>query len=469
LTVAEDLKVDVAVIGAGPAGYVAAIRAAQLGFQVACIEREYLGGTCLNVGCIPSKALLDTTEHLAWIHEGASKVGIRVGDVSVDWPTVQKHRQKVVDASTKGVAYLFKKNKIEHVEGEGGFVEPGVIEVTARDHSRRVRAQAIVIATGSAPIALPGTPFDGDRVISSTEGLALGGIPDSLLVVGGGYIGLEMGSVYNRVGTQVTVVEALDSILPGMDADLVQEATKIFKKQGLEIRTSTRVTGAKVGKGGVAVELAGSEGESETISVSRMLVAIGRTPVTRGLNLDRVGIETDGKGFVVVDEGLRTKAENVYAVGDVIGGKMLAHKGMEEGVVVAERIAGRDSRMDYFPIPGVVYTHPEIATVGFSEKEAGEAGHEVVVGRFPFSANGRARCMNETAGFVKIVADAKTDRLLGCQILGARAGDLMQEVVAVAAFRGSAEDVALLVHAHPSLSEAVKEAALDVHGEMIHM
>ncbi|MFN2420456.1 MAG: dihydrolipoyl dehydrogenase [Gemmatimonadota bacterium] len=466
---ADELKVDVAVIGAGPAGYVAAIRAAQLGFKVACIEREFLGGTCLNVGCIPSKALLDATEHLAWIQEGASKVGIKVGSVDVEWPTMQKHRQKVVDASTKGVAYLFKKNKIEHVEGEGGFVEPGLIEVTARDHARRVRAQAVVIATGSAPIALPETPFDGDRVISSTEGLALGDIPESLLVVGGGYIGLEMGSVYRRVGSNVTMVEALDSILPGMEADLAKEASKIFQKQGIEIRTGTKVIGAKVGAGGVQVGLAGPDGVVKTLSASRMLVAIGRKPVTNGLNLDRVGVETDKKGFIVVDEGFRTKAKNVYAVGDVIGGKMLAHKGMEEGVVVAERIAGRDSAMDYAPIPGVVYTHPEIATVGLSEKEAKEQGHEIVVGRYPFSANGRARCMNETAGFVKIVADAKTDRLLGCHILGARAGDLMQELVGVVAYRGSAEDVALLVHAHPSLSESIKEAALDVHGEAIHI
>ncbi len=466
---AEELKVDVAVIGAGPAGYVAAIRAAQLGKKVACVEREFLGGTCLNVGCIPSKALLDTTEHLSWIRDGASKVGIKVGSVDVEWPTMQKHRQKVVDASTKGVAYLFKKHGIEHVEGEAGFVEPGLLEVTARDHAQRVRAAAVLIATGSAPIALPGTPFDGERVISSTEGLALGEVPESLLVVGGGYIGLEMGSVYLRVGTRVTVVEALDSILPGMDADLAKEAHKIFTRQGMEIRTATKVTGAKAGKGGVEVELAGSDGKKEKLSATRMLVAIGRRPVTNGLNLERIGIETDKRGFIVVDEQFRTTAKNVYAVGDVIGGKMLAHKGMEEGVVAAERIAGRNSAMDYFPIPGVVYTHPEIATVGHSEKEAVEGGHEIKVGRFPFTANGRARCMNETAGFVKIVADAKTDRLLGCHILGARAGDLMQEIVAVAAFRGTAEDVALMIHAHPSLSEAIKEAALDVHGEVLHI
>jgi len=465
----QDLKVDVAVIGAGPAGYVAAIRAAQLGLKVACIERELLGGTCLTVGCIPSKALLDATEHLTWIREGASRVGIKIGSVDVDWPTMQKHRQKVVDASIKGVAYLFKKNKIEHVEGEAGFVEPGLIEVTARDHARRVRAQAVVIATGSAPIALPGTPFDGDGVISSTEGLALGEIPESLLVVGGGYIGLEMGSVYRRVGTKVTVVEALESILPGLDADLAREAHKIFVKQGLEIRAATKVTRAKVAKGGVEVDVTGPDGKKETLSATRMLVAIGRKPVTNGLNLERVGVETDKRGFIAVDPGFRTKAENVYAVGDVIGGKMLAHKGMEEGVVVAERIAGRETAMDYDPIPGVVYTHPEIATVGLSEKEAVEQGHEVRIGRFPFSANGRARCMNETAGFVKIVADAKTDRLLGCHILGARAGDLMQELVGVVAYRGSAEDVGLLVHAHPSLSEAIKEAALDVHGEVLHI
>jgi dihydrolipoamide dehydrogenase len=460
-------RYDVVVIGAGPAGYVAAIRAAQLGLSVACVEREFVGGTCLNVGCIPSKALLDASEHLAWIREGASKVGIRVGDVTVDWPTMQKHRAKAVEASTKGVAYLFKKNSIEHIEGEGGFVEPGVVEVTGTDSSTRLRYGAAIVATGSAPIALPGTPFDGLRVISSTEGLALEEIPATLIVVGGGYIGLEMGSVYQRVGTKVTVVEALDTILPGMDPDLRKEGLKVFKKQGLDIRVATKVTAIETGKAGAKVTLAAKDGEA-TVEADAVLVAIGRKPVTNGLALERVGAETDERGFVKVDAGFRA-ADSVYAAGDVIGGKMLAHKGMEEGVVVAERIAGRDSEMDYVPIPGVVYTHPEIATVGLTEPEAVEAGHEIKVGRFPFSANGRARCMNETTGFVKIVADAATDRMLGCHILGARAGDLIAELVAVSSFRGSAEDVALTVHAHPTLAEAVKEAALDVHGEVLHM
>ena len=464
---ADEKQYDVVVIGSGPAGYVAAIRAAQLGLSVACIEREFVGGTCLNVGCIPSKALLDASEHLTWIREGAAKVGIVVGDVSVDWATMQKHRAKVVEVSTKGIAYLFKKNGIAHLEGEGGFVEPGLIEVTGTDSSTRVRYKSAIVATGSAPIALPGSPFDGKRVISSTEGLALEEIPQKLVVVGGGYIGLEMGSVYQRVGTNVTIVEALDTILPGMDPDLSKEGMKVFKKQGLDIRVGTKVTGIDTGKAGLAVTVAGQGGE-EAIEADAVMVAIGRKPVTNGLALDRVGVETDGKGFVKVDDALRA-AENVYAVGDVIGGKMLAHKGMEEGVVVAERIAGHDAEMDYFPIPGVVYTHPEIATVGMTEPEAVEAGHEIKVGRFPFSANGRARCMNETTGFVKMVADAATDRMLGCHILGARAGDLIAELVAVGSFRGSAEDVALTVHAHPTLAEAVKEAALDVHGQVLHM
>jgi dihydrolipoamide dehydrogenase len=463
-----DFNVDLAIIGSGPAGYVAAIRATQLGLTVACIEREALGGTCLNVGCIPSKALLDTTEHLAWIREGAGKVGIVVGDVAVDWPKMQKHRKRVVSASSKGVAYLFRKNGIEHLEGEGGFVEPGLIEVAGPESTRRVRATSTVIATGSAPIALPGTPFDGQRVISSTEGLAMDHIPASMIVVGGGYIGLEMGSVYQRVGSQVTVVEALETILPGMDAELAAEGFKVFTKQGLDIRTSTLVTKANVTDRGVEVELSAGD-ESEIASADVMLVAIGRRPVTDGLNLDRVGVTTDEKGFVEVDPHFQTSVPGIYAVGDVIGGKMLAHKGSEEGVVIAERIAGRDSEMDYFPIPGVVYTHPEIATVGLSEEEAKAAGHEIRVGRFPFSANGRARSMNDTVGFVKLVADAQTDRMLGCHILGPRAGDLIAEVVAAAAFRASVEDIALTVHAHPTLAEAIKEAALDVHDEVIHL
>ncbi len=463
-----DLSVDLAIIGSGPAGYVAAIRAAQLGLSVACIEREALGGTCLNVGCIPSKALLDTTEHLAWIREGAGKVGIVVGDVAVDWAKVQKHRKRVVSASSKGVAYLFRKNGIEHLEGEGGFVESGLIEVAGPESTRRVRATSTVIATGSAPIALPGTPFDGKRVISSTEGLAMDQIPASLIVVGGGYIGLEMGSVYQRVGSQVMVVEALETILPGMDAELAAEGLKVFTKQGLDIRTSTLVTKANVTDDGVDVELSAGD-EGETASAEVMLVAIGRRPVTEGLNLDRVGVSTDEKGFVEVDPHFQTSAPGIYAVGDVIGGKMLAHKGSEEGVVIAERIAGRDSEMDYFPIPGVVYTHPEIATVGLTEEEAKATGHEIRVGRFPFSANGRARSMNDTVGFVKLVADAQTDQMLGCHILGPRAGDLIAEVVAAAAFRASAEDIALTVHAHPTLAESIKEAALDVHGEVVHL
>ncbi len=462
---ADEKTYDVVVIGAGPAGYVSAIRAAQLGLSVACVEREFLGGTCLNVGCIPSKALLDASEHLAWIREGAARIGIVVGEVNVDWPTMQKHRAKVVDSSTKGVAYLFKKHGIAHLAGEGGFVEPGVIDVTGTDSTTRVRYGAAVVATGSAPIALPGAPFDGERVISSTEGLALDEIPKRLVVVGGGYIGLEMGSVYQRVGTKVTVVEALESILPGMDPDLSKEGMKVFKKQGLDIRVGTKVTGVEVGTSGVKVAVAG-QGE-ETIEADAVLVAIGRKPVTNGLALERVGVETDRKGFVKVD-GLKA-ADNVWAIGDVIGGKMLAHKGMDEGVVAAEKIAGREAEMDYFPIPGIVYTHPEIATVGLTEPEAVEAGHEIKVGRFPFSANGRARCMNDTTGFVKMVADAKTDRMLGCHILGPRAGDLIAELVAGAAFRASAEDIALTVHAHPTLAEAVKEAALDVHGEVLHI
>ncbi|MBW3661432.1 MAG: NAD(P)/FAD-dependent oxidoreductase, partial [Gemmatimonadetes bacterium] len=312
----DDMKTyDVVVIGSGPAGYVAAIRAAQLGFETACVEREYLGGTCLNVGCIPSKALLDATEHVDWIRRKAGTIGIDVGEVSVDWPTMQAHRQGVVEASTKGIAYLFDKNGIDHLDGEGGFVEPGVIEVTGTDASRRVGYRAAVLATGSAPIALPDTPFDGEKVISSTEGLELDEIPKKLVVVGGGYIGLEMGSVYARVGTEVVVVEMMDQILPGMDSDLAREASKFLKRQGLDLRTGTKVTGMETGKAGVEVTVASEDGDA-TLEADRVLVAIGRKPVTNGLNLERVGAETDERGFVTVDDGFRA-AENVYAIGEI--------------------------------------------------------------------------------------------------------------------------------------------------------
>ncbi|HUP19861.1 MAG TPA: NAD(P)/FAD-dependent oxidoreductase, partial [Gemmatimonadota bacterium] len=318
----ETKSYDLVVIGSGPAGYVAAIRAAQLGMSVACVEREFLGGTCLNVGCIPSKALLDATEHWAWLQKDAARIGIAAQGLSLDWSKTQAHRQKVVDASTKGVAYLFKKHSIDHLDGEGGFVEPGAIEVTGTEGSTRVGYRAAIVATGSEPIPLPGTPFDGARVISSTEGLELAEIPGRLVVVGGGYIGLEMGSVYQRVGTKVVVVEMLDTILPGMDADLRKEAARLLGKQGIDLRTGTRVNGVQAGAGGVKVTVVGGGGE-ETLEADAVLVAIGRRPVTEGLNLEAVGAETTERGFVKVDAGFRA-AENVYAVGDVIGGKMLA-------------------------------------------------------------------------------------------------------------------------------------------------
>lgn len=456
---------DLVVIGAGPGGYVAAIRAAQLGLKVACVEKETaLGGTCLRVGCIPSKALLESSERYEEARNHLRNHGVIVGDVGLDLPAMLKRKDLVVSALTKGVEGLFKKNRITRFAGHGRLVGPRRLTVAGAKGTTELEAQSILIATGSVPTSLPGVELDGDRIGTSTEALAYPAVPGHLVVVGAGYIGLELGSVWRRLGSRVTVLEYLDRILPGMDSEIAAEARKIFERQGIEFRLKTRVTGARAHEDRCRVRL----NDDEVLDCDRVLVAVGRKANTEGLGLENVGIQPDERGRLVVDARFRTSAPGVYAIGDVIGGPMLAHKAEEEGVAFAEHLAGRAGHVDYSVIPGIVYTHPEIATVGRSEDDLQSAGVAIRKGVFPFMANGRARALGSTEGRVKILADAATDRVLGVHIIGPRAGDLIAEAAAAMAFGASSEDIARCCHAHPTLAEAVKEAALAVDGRAIH-
>jgi dihydrolipoamide dehydrogenase len=465
---AEDISVDVAVIGAGPGGYVAALRAEQLGLKAAVIEKEFVGGTCLNVGCIPSKALLDATHLLSSIRS-ADAFGIDVGDVDVDFARMQAHKSKVVSILTRGVAGLFRKNGIELVEGMGKFVEPGVLQVDLSDGgSQIVRADNVIIATGSKPMALPGIDFDGERLITSRGALDLEEVPTRFIVVGAGYIGLELGSVYARLGSRVVVLEMMDTVLPEMDAELGEAAADLLGRQGLDIRLGCKVVGIDLEESEAVVRY-DQGGEERTLSADRVLVAVGRTPYLEGLGLEAVGLEPGSRGFLDVDAGMLTKVDSVYAIGDVVATPMLAHVAMDEGVVAAERIAGRASVMDYKAIPAVVFTHPELASVGLQEEEARDRGLDIRVGKFPFRGNGRARALNDVEGWVKIIADAETDAIIGAHCIGPDAGHLIHEVVVAMGYRGYAEDIALTVHAHPTLSEAFKEAALAVDGRALHI
>ena len=457
---------DMVIIGAGPGGYVAAIRAAQLGFDVACIEKEEtLGGTCVRVGCIPSKALLESSERYADVQHGFKEHGVNVSGVELDLQTLLERKDKVVKSNTDGVAYLFKKNKVTRYQGMGEITAPGRVVVHGADGDKELEAKHIVIATGSQVMTLPGVELDGDRIGTSNEAIDYSEVPGHLVVIGGGYIGLELGSVWSRLGAKVTVLEYFDRILPGMDADLAKDALKVFKKQGLEFKLGAKVTAARVEGDGCVVEV---EGE-EPIECDRVLVAAGRKPNTEGLGLENVGVETDERGRVKVDEQFRTNVEGVYAIGDVIPGPMLAHKAEEDGVACVEIIKNGHGHVNYDIIPGIVYTEPEIATVGRSEEELKEVGVEYKKGVFPYQANGRARALGMTEGKVKVLADAATDRVLGVHIIGARAGDLIAEAVAAMAFGASSEDIARTVHAHPTLSETLKEAALAVEGRAIHI
>lgn len=456
---------DLVVIGGGPGGYAAAIRAAQEGLRVACIDRNpMLGGTCLRVGCIPSKALLESSEWYAAATSGMQQHGIAVEGVTLDLSKLMARKDRVVTMLTRGIDSLFKKNKITRYEGVGRLDGRGRVVVTSESGEELLEAKHILIATGSKPATLPGIEYDWDRIGTSTEALSYPEVPEHLVVIGAGYIGLELGSVWNRLGAKVTVLEYLDRILPGMDADIASEAQRLFTRQGLNIQLNRRVLSARVEGDRCVVEVEGAE----SIECDRVLVATGRVPYTEGLGLETVGIEVDEKGFIPVDENFATSVEGIYAIGDVIGGPMLAHKAEKEGVAVVERIAGGYGYVNYDAIPSVVYTDPEIASVGRTEEQLQEAGIEYRKGEFLFRANGRARTLEQVEGKAKILADAKTDRVLGVHIIGPRAGDLIAEAVAAIEFGASSEDLALITHAHPSLSEVLKEAALDVAGRAIH-
>jgi dihydrolipoamide dehydrogenase len=458
---------DLIVIGAGPGGYVCALRAAQLGMKVACAEkRETLGGTCLNIGCIPSKALLQSSENLAAVTHEFAAHGIDVAGVKVDLKRMMARKADVVSANVKGVEFLFRKNKVSWLKGEARIVAPGRVGVNGREYTTK----HIVIATGSESMPLPGVDVDEHQIVTSTGGLELDAVPPRLAVIGGGYIGLELGSVWRRLGAQVTVIEFLDRIVPGMDAEIGRSLQRILAKQGLTFRLATKVTGARLGNEGVTLTIEPRNGgKSEELRADVVLVAIGRRPYTTGLGLDETKVMLDDRGRVRTDGHFATNVPGIYAIGDAIAGPMLAHKAEDEGVAIAERLAGQAGHVNYGVIPGVVYTWPEVAAVGQIEEELKAASTEYKVGKFPFTANSRARAMGDTDGFVKILSDKTTDRLLGAHIIGPDAGTLIAELATAMEFGASAEDVARVCHAHPTLSEAVKEAALAADGRALHI
>jgi dihydrolipoamide dehydrogenase len=466
------MSYDLIVIGSGPGGYVCAIRAAQLGMEVAVVEKDdTFGGTCLNIGCIPSKALLHASELYEEAGHMLDKMGIKVAAPKLDLPAMMKFKDAGVDGNVKGVAFLFKKNKIDTVHGVGRIVAPGKVEIkTADGKTETIEGKAIVIATGSDVARLPGIDIDEQRIVSSTGALVLGKVPERLLVVGAGVIGLELGSVWRRLGSEVIVVEWLDRILPGIDNEVCRQVQRIFERQGMKFKLSSKVAGVETGgkKLKVTVEPA-TGGTAESIEADVVLVAIGRAPFTAGLGLETAGVKMDNKRRIIVDARFATNVPGIYAIGDVIAGPMLAHKAMEEGTAVAELLAGQAGHVNYEVIPNVVYTYPEIASVGKSEEELKEAGVAYKVGKFPFTANGRAKANLQTDGFVKILADAKTDRVLGVHIVGADAGNMIAEAAVAMEFGAASEDIARISHPHPTFTEAVKEAALAVDKRAIHM
>ncbi len=463
---------DVTVIGSGPGGYVAAIRAAQLGFKTALIEKyTTLGGTCLNVGCIPSKALLDSSEHFHNATHNFANHGILVDSPRADLERMVARKNEVVEQTTKGIEFLMDKNKITVFQGVGSFETATQVKVTKADGtSELIESKYSIIATGSKPSSLPFATIDKERIITSTEALSLKEIPKHLVVIGGGVIGLELGSVYKRLGSEVTVVEYLDKIIPGMDGALSKELQKVLKKQGVKFMLSTAVSAVERKGESVSVTAKNKKDEEITLEGDYVLVAVGRKPYTDGLGLENAGVELDERGKVKVNEHLQTNIQNIYAIGDVVAGPMLAHKASEEGVLVAEQLAGQKPHINYNLIPGVVYTWPEVAGVGKTQEQLKEEGREVKVGSFPMRALGRSRASGDIDGFIKIIADEKTDEVLGVHMIGARAADMIAAAVTAMEFRASAEDIARMSHAHPSYAEAIKEAALDATAKIaIHM
>jgi len=461
---------DLIIIGSGPGGYVAAIRAAQLGMKVACVEKEpTLGGTCLNIGCIPSKALLNSSEKYIELKTHAEEHGIKTGKVALDLSTLMQRKDKIVKQLTAGIGFLFKKNKITYLNGTASFVDKQNIKVKS-SKELTLSAKNFIIATGSSSMERPGITVDEKKIVTSTGALSLSAVPKTMLVIGGGYIGLEMGSVWSRLGTKVTVVEKLDRIVPTMDGEIATEFMKSLEKQGLEFKLSHKVVATKSGSKDVEVTMESEQDKKQVKDkFNVVLMSIGRKPNTEELNLEKIGVKLNDQQAIDVDQQYKTSVDNIYAIGDVAPGPMLAHKAEEEGVACVEIINGQKTHMNYDTIPAIVYTNPEVASVGKTEEQLKESKTEYKVGKFPFMANGRALTTSESEGFVKILADKKTDAILGAHIIGHDAGQLVAEIVTAMEFGGSAEDIARICHAHPTTSEAVKEAALNVDGRSIHI
>ena len=461
---------DLVVIGGGPGGYVCAIRAAQLGLKTACVEsRGTLGGTCLNVGCIPSKSLLNLSENFHKAKKDFNNQGIEIEGIKLNIDKMMSNKNRSVQVLTKGVEFLFKKNKVTYIKGKGVLFSKNDIVVYNDNKKTNYKAKNIVIATGSAVASLPGIQIDEKNIISSTGALSLNSVPKKLAVIGGGYIGLEMGSVWSRLGTNVTIIEFLDHITPGMDREISDEFKKILTKQGINFKMSSKVNEVRSLSSGVTIEYTDLKSKkNEKLEFDKVLVSVGRKPYTEGLNLTKIGIKKDKKGRIEVNEKLQTSIENIYAIGDVIKGPMLAHKAEEEGIAVAEILAGQAGHVNYNVIPGVIYTSPEVAAVGKTEEQLKSEKQSYKVGKFPFLANSRAKVNNETEGFVKILADSKTDKVLGVHIIGPHCGDMIAEMALAMEFGASAEDIARTCHAHPTHTEAIKEAALAVDKRPIH-
>ena len=462
-------KFQVAIIGGGPAGYVCAIRLSQLGFKTACIEaKETLGGTCLNVGCIPSKSLLNLSENF-YKARNFSKLGIEIGDLKLNLEKMMKNKDRAVTVLTKGIEFLFKKNKIAHFKGLGVLKSKNeVLIIDENKNEKTIEAEKIIISSGSEPISFPGTKFDEQNIVSSTGALSLKSVPKKLVIIGGGYIGLEMGSVWSRLGSEVHVVEFLDHITPGIDREVSREFMKILQKQGIKFHLETKVSSIKKIKNTVIINSKNKDGEEIKFDCDVVLISVGRKPKTTNLNLENVGVKLNSKKRIEINKNFQTSVKNIYAIGDVVEGPMLAHKAEEEGIAVAEIIAGQYGHVNYDIIPGVIYTSPEVASIGKTEEDLKKNGTKYKIGKFSFMANSRAKAINDTEGFVKLIADEKTDKVLGVHIIGSHAGEMIAEIAIAMEFSASAEDIARTCHAHPTFSEAIKEAALSVDKRQIH-